>query len=134
MTMTNAEWLVKNKYDFGSIYLVDKHDGSFKIMYQNGRNCIGEAVSLTSTRALTRWLSSEHKDPILDEEEKRYLSAVIRPFRESVRSIEKSDIYRDEAICINTEKRYMVFPPFKAGTMYKGMELNRKYTLEELGL
>ena len=71
---------------------------------------------------------------ILDDAEKKYLSAVIKPFRESVSSIEKSDIYRDEAICINTEKRYMVFPPFKAGTMYKGMELNRMYTLEELGL
>lgn len=71
---------------------------------------------------------------ILDDAERRYLSAVIKPFRESVSSIEKSDIYRDEAICINTEKRYMVFPPFKAGTMYKGMELGKKYTLEELGL
>lgn len=71
---------------------------------------------------------------ILDDAERRYLKGVIRPFRESVRSIAKSDIYKDEVICIDTKKRYMAFPPFKAGTMYKGMELNRKYTLEELGL
>ena len=26
------------------------------------------------------------------------------------------------------------FPDFKVGTMYKGMEANKDYTLEELGL
>ena len=72
---------------------------------------------------------------ILDDAEKRYLSAVIKPFRKSVNSIRKAEVCGgDEAICIDTEKRYMVFPPFDKGTMYKGMEINRKYTLKELGL
>lgn len=134
MTMTNAEWLVKNKYDFGSIYLVDKHDGSFKIMYQNGRNCIGEAVSITSARALTRWLSAEHKEPILDDAEKRYLSAVIRPFRGRVKYIKKIDDAGEEYITIKVNVDWAYLPCFKKGAMYKGMEPNKEYTLEELGL
>ena len=73
--------------------------------------------------------------PILDDAERKYLSAVIKPFRKSVISIAKSTIYGEsEAICIDTEKRYMVFPPFEKGTMYKGMKPDHGYSLEELGL
>lgn len=32
------------------------------------------------------------------------------------------------------EEENMCFPAFKIGTMYKGMELDKKYSLEELGL
>lgn len=72
---------------------------------------------------------------ILDDAERRYLSAVIRPFRKSVISIEKSTIYGEgEAICIDTEKVDIVLPPFEEGTMYDDMEVGREYTLEELGL
>ena len=72
---------------------------------------------------------------ILDDAEKRYLKGVIRPFRKSVISIEKSTIYGEgEAICIDTEKSDIVLPPFEEGTMYEGMEVGREYTLEELGL
>lgn len=71
---------------------------------------------------------------ILDDAERRYLSAVIRPFRNDVYSIEKAEQSQCEMICIGTKNRYMVFPPFEKGTMYKGMKVGRKYTLEELGL
>ena len=71
---------------------------------------------------------------ILDDAEKRYLSAVIKPFRDSVRGIEKAENLPYEMICIDTKYRYMVFPPFDKGTMYKGMKTGWRYTLEELGL
>lgn len=71
---------------------------------------------------------------ILDDAERRYLSAVIRPFRDSVRGIEKAENLPYEMICIDTKYRYMVFPPFDKGTMYKGMKTGWRYTLEELGL
>ena len=35
------------------------------------------------------WLCSEYKEPILDDEEKEYLSAVIKPFRKDVEYIVK---------------------------------------------
>ena len=75
--------------------------------------------------------------PILDEKEKDYLSAVIRPFRDRVESIYKyRDIHKSyESIIIRIKNdSSIVLPQFKKGTMYKRMKLDKKYTLEELGL
>lgn len=74
---------------------------------------------------------------ILDGAEKRYLSAVIKPFRKHVQNIAKYLTYgnTEEYIIIQIDSSERVnFPHFKVGTMYKGMELDREYTLEELGL
>lgn len=83
------------------------------------------------------WLNSEYKEQILDDAEKRYLRGVIRPFRGKVKSITKFADTR-----CTEEYIYMVIegpadaclPRFDGNTMYRGMELNREYTLEELGL
>ena len=73
--------------------------------------------------------------PILDESERRYLSAVIRPFRDRVRSITKNPKMngKEEYIVIDIGFQ-MFFPDFESNTMYKGMDLGKEYTLEELGL
>lgn len=72
---------------------------------------------------------------ILDEKEKEYLSAVIRPFKGRVDYIKKLDITGIEFICIYLKNDEDIdFPYFKKGTMYKGMKLDRRYTLKELGL
>lgn len=78
------------------------------------------------------------KEPILDKEEREYLKAVIRPFRKRIDYIVKKSVSNNE------EYGYIVFgmrnedncwlPNFPNGSMYKGMELRKKYTLEELGL
>lgn len=78
---------------------------------------------------------------ILDDTERKYLSEVIKPFRGDVREIRKiQSIYRlpdDGAeyikICMCSDEEINL-PYFRYGTMYKGMEPNKKYTLEELGL
>lgn len=83
---------------------------------------------------------------ILDKVEKEYLGNVIRPFKNRVRYIIKEnwpDLSCTENIaiainsienssCISTE--YIAFPIFKQGTMYKNMQVDKQYTLEELGL
>lgn len=76
----------------------------------------------------------KREEPILDEVEKRYLSAVIKPYK--VIGIKKRQAADDEQICIDTIKHgyEIMLPYFKKGTMYKGMKLNKEYTLEELGL
>lgn len=78
---------------------------------------------------------------ILDDAEKRYLKGVIRPFRNRVQYIEKvcaDHLYSepDYYICIrfNDGNYDMNFPYFDESHMYKCMEINRPYTLEELGL
>ena len=83
------------------------------------------------------WLSKEAEEPILDDAEKKYLSAVIKPFRGKVSYISKQKNLDStmEFIHIDLSDDDVVdFPNFKANTMYKGMELYKSYTLEELGL
>ena len=78
---------------------------------------------------LKEWLEKE----ILDKKEKEYLSAVIRPFRNRVEYIQKKDI-GNEFIEIELDDEFLYLPYFEKYTMYKGMELNKKYTLKELDL
>lgn len=75
------------------------------------------------------------KPSILTDEEKEYLLAVIKPFRDRVIYIQR--YYGTNSHCINirfTDSGPMIFPDLHSDTMYKGMEENKKYTLEELGL
>lgn len=75
--------------------------------------------------------------PNLNKEEKEYLSAVFRPFRNRINYIYKAICKGDqlELIAVNMkDDDGMSFPNFEKGTMYKGMETNKRYTLEELGL
>jgi hypothetical protein len=74
------------------------------------------------------------KPQILDEEEKRYLEGVIRPFRDKAKYIEKIGNSLEEYIWIEIKGDDIKLPFFKANTMYKSMELEKRYTLEELGL
>ena len=80
------------------------------------------------------WLEQEYKPPILDDVEKAYLSAVIKPFREKVGYVKKIDCGKREFLKIYLEDDSIPFPFFTKGTMYKGMEADKEYTLEELGL
>jgi hypothetical protein len=98
----------------------------------------------TGGRAIDRyndWLLKEHEEPILDDIEKKYLSNVIKPFRNRVSSIAKvkdltfSDVNYYIDIHIDNDNDFCFLPSFKPSTgMYKNMEVNRKYTLKELGL
>lgn len=83
----------------------------------------------------------EYKEPVLNEKEKEYLSAVIKPFRDRVVYILKAEA--DECnwlISIKIKRydedsnEYIDLPYFRENTMYKNMLINRDYTLEELGL
>lgn len=76
------------------------------------------------------------KEEVLDAAEKRYLASVIKPFRDKVKYIYKGQEWSNnkEFININLKEDTLDLPYFKKETMYKGMELGRNYTLEELGL
>ncbi len=80
----------------------------------------------------------ERKEEILDKTEKEYLANVIRPFRHKIKTIEKTTRIGDSSLCylnILLENNDMAnLPDFKKNSMYKGMEVNKEYTLKELGL
>lgn len=75
--------------------------------------------------------------PILDDKEREYLKAVIKPFRNSITYISKNTSYTGDTefifIKLNNNSD-MNLPKFKENTMYKGMETNEEYTLKELEL
>ena len=87
--------------------------------------------------AYVRWLLEEAKEPILNEEEKEYLSAVIRPFRKEIASISKFETWDDSSQYIYiemTDRHIATLPVFPKGTMYKCMKDGKHYSLKELGL
>ena len=90
----------------------------------------------TGTSAYNAWLEEEYDPKILTDKEKAYLSAVIKPFRERTIFVKKVCCMNDEKECIYVEfgSNCFTFPFFTKGTMYKGMEYGKEYTLEELGL
>ena len=81
-----------------------------------------------------KWLLEEYKEDILTEKEKAYLSAVIKPFKNEVLNIQKKSNYYEWISIVMKNNETISLPFFEKETMYKGMEKNRKYTLEELGL
>lgn len=75
---------------------------------------------------------------ILNDVEKKYLSAVIKPFRDKVDYVKKYSFENGEkesiGISFKNDNGYFSFPVFERETMYAGMEKYKKYTLKELGL
>ncbi len=88
------------------------------------------------TSDILDWMAQEYKAEILDYAEKKYLSEVIRPFRKEVTDIVKlkDSAYCQDFIQILVGVDYVSLPHFDKGKMYKGMEYNRAYKPEELGL
>ena len=74
--------------------------------------------------------------PTLTDSEREYLSAVIKPFRDEIKYITKHKKILDEEewICISTNKNIMNLFAFEKSKYYQGMETDKEYTLEELGL
>lgn len=93
-----------------------------------------------------------YEEPILDEAEKKYLSDVLRPFKKSFSKIlisKSNSFYICDDNKVKNDKECILFmltnidgcykevfslPRFAKGTMYKGMEIDKDYSLEELGL
>lgn len=87
-------------------------------------------------------ISDIYNPPVLDDAEREYLKTVLKPFRGAVKYVEKvsASVFDED----NRKEEYVfvafydgglfVFPNFDAGTMYTGMELNKEYSLDELGI
>lgn len=81
-------------------------------------------------------LIQERKSEILTEKEKNYICNLIKPFSNKVNGIVKKGYYDKEefiSIIINDDMNISL-PNFEEGKYYKGMELNERYSLEELGI
>lgn len=99
---------------------------------------IGESLDIIKVERPVKYeIVFEREEEILDETEKRYLTEVIRPFRKRIQFIQKKKEITEinpyiRIVCEDNDK--LVFPYITDNSMYKGMEVNKKYTLKELGL
>lgn len=128
--------------DYGTaLYLrgTDKTKDSSWFRYEY--NSIKEAKeAVTAFKNLIKEWNEKNVD-VLDEKEKEYLSAVVAPFKNRNVKITKLQSGDQEFIQVIVDSKYSLinvehieFPYFDAGTMYKGMEIDKEYTLEELKL
>ena len=132
----------KEKYDirYMTFNVSQNQNGTIKsidIYYDVKRikkiNFLSETSATQAMNVIGDWLEEEYKPATLTDKEEAYLSAVIKPFRERVECVRKMG-FKKEFLKIYLKNETISFPFFTKGTMYKGMEVNREYTLEELGL
>ena len=138
--MTNAEWMIKNGYDFTKLSIELSFEScSYKIFLDRKYIATVTVKDIAPFQALLLWLNQEHTEVILNEKEKQYLSAVIKPFRDRMLTIAKlydkdtGEYFIELRLCTNGREQTINFPYFYGG-MYEGMEDNVWYTLKALGL
>lgn len=138
----------KEKYNLAHLHIVE-HAGTnilginmayVEIEY-NGKivkeyACTNEAGIKKFLEWLEEDAGKECKPTILTDKEKAYLSAIIKPFRDKRITIGKLSLLfgEEEYIWIDIDGNYFALPFFKKGEMYNGMEQNKFYKSEELGL
>jgi hypothetical protein len=127
------------KDDYGDIYIYDDSRGNLlKVEQLIGEDEESKSLCRFTPYQLYRYKFEIIEEPILTDKEREYLKAVIKPFK--VTSIRKYEDYENEEyIRVEVEIKdgtyaCIEFPDFKKGTRYKGMELDRYYTVEELDL
>lgn len=128
VTFENGEVLVKDEENyFENVHKCREIANLYNL--KDNYSDLGKIIKIEEPEYKTVY---EAKLEILDEVEKRYLRGVIRPFE--VRFIKKVDLTNAEYIYIELKSDHISLPNFSTNTMYKGMEIDKKYTLEELGL
>lgn len=115
-------------------------------------HCLANSVTvwtkhknLYSDNFLDQEIEIEAKD-VLDEVEKKYLKSIIRPFKRVEYIVKKKSedcngntfyyiVIATISVASDSEIDPIYFPYFKPESkMYEGMELDKEYTLKELGL
>lgn len=103
-------------------------------------NCISDFESIINRKCFVLV-----ENPILDDMEKNYLGSIIKPFKEKYTAMtitKTATKFHTAYICITLIEKgkedycheEIALPYFDRDKMYKGMELDREYTLEELEL
>lgn len=150
--MKNREYYKDKLHEIAcahDVFAVSKKTGEMaKCADMECDNClfdhyIAPSTCYTCRERAIEWLEREHIEPILDSVEKQYLENVIRPFRKQVTRVCKVygwyENYAHIRIMIKhplmkNMRAYTDLPFFNVKKMYLGMEPNKEYTLEELGL
>ena len=87
-------------------------------------------------------ISDIYNPPVLNDAEREYLKTVLKPFHENVAYVEKVHYYSMNGdaffspafLFIKLHDGKLEFPNFDSRKMYLGMEFNKKYKMDELGI
>ena len=87
-------------------------------------------------------ISDIYNPQVLDNAEREYLKTVLKPFHENVTYVEKVHYYPMNGdtssslafLFIKLHDGKLEFPNFDSRKMYLGMEFNKKYKMDELGI
>lgn len=142
-TNKGYKWIARDEDGYLCIYSTKPHkDEEYGFFNTKGSNwysfnrCVSDVLFENVT-----WENSPiqyRDDEPLTHKEREYLKLVFKPFASNITYVEKTSekINADtEYIKVHIYKDCsMLFPNFKRGTMYKGMNPEKSYTLKELGI
>lgn len=144
------EWMARDRD--GCLYIFDEKPKKllnvWNVIFDGLPYRFKKMVAFSHMFSSVKWENDEPTlirdiyDPkILDGVERKYLEAVLKPFRDEVDYVVKFDEYRieenahrKEYLHIQLYDQGFFLPYFDSGKMYSGMELNKRYKLDELGI
>ncbi|MSS13658.1 hypothetical protein [Porcincola intestinalis] len=138
------KWISRNSY--GNIYVHKEKPIKQDTCWNEAFSRSGEFFVFNHMFKSIKWEDKEptlikdiYNPQILDDVEREYLKSFLKPFHEKVGDVVKhrdisEDIYSKEYLYIAIGDGDFTFPSFDSGKMYAGMELDKEYTLDELGI
>ena len=135
------KWIARDEngclYIYNTKPYKDEEYGFFSTKFGGGylfNKCVSDVLfkNVTWENSPIQYRDSE----LLTPKEREYLKLVFKPFASDIMYVHKQRMQSDdtEYIAAKTYKDSIIFPYFTKGTMYKGMKLEAKYTLKELGI
>lgn len=130
-----------NEYDIVKIYMPDNNTSKIDYIENEDLNNLFKYELVWERVEEEKVDETVEKEcgPILTDEEREYLAAVIEPVRDRVEYIELIKSYSNLGAYYITI--YLVMPKdsfalfdVRQSSMYKNMEIDKQYTLEELNL
>lgn len=122
---------MKNKdyYNLNATYAIDAY--ALWTTKKENQNKI-----VPSIETFVEWCEQEYIPQILDDKEKEFLKFMVDRVTPKIISfkLRKYGEERRYIAYLCTDDKIGTLPIFEEGTMYKGMKLERWYTIEELGL
>lgn len=133
-TSAKYQWVARDKS--GALFVYEERPEKEGCFYSDDGSCLSLEPFEDIFKGVT-WKGGpvQFRKDVLDETERKYLKAVLSPFRNrDVRVIKARRGSFDYLIIGFGDEDDIEFPDFPRETMYNGMRLYHEYTLEELGI
>lgn len=118
--------------------IISKHNSRIarKDLNSNEKQSDDKSIKKTDNRSARPLKTPKKGNGVLDEGERKYLEAVLRPFKNEIEWVAKKErrVAKKEFIIVQLFREWFTLPCFEKGTMYEGMVRDCGYSPKELGL